>query len=66
MLRLSEFPSDAADSSLSAILEIGDHVQKYCLTARACKGILRRVARRGRKLPEVLLAALEAQAGMNN
>ena len=63
---ISEFPSDAAVSSLSDILETGELPQRYFLTRRACEGILRRADNRGRKLPDALRAALEAQAGRNN
>ena len=57
----SEWPSDAAVSSLSQVLEI-DPDMKYSLSPRACAGILSRAARRGRRLPEPLQAALEAVA----
>jgi DNA (cytosine-5)-methyltransferase 1 len=49
---------------LSDILETGDVPQRFFLSATACKGILRRAERRGKKLPEVLRVALTAQAGM--
>lgn len=56
-----ESPNAAAESRLSAILEDCPH-QKYSLSAKACRGILKRAERRGKKLPEVLEAALIAQA----
>ena len=43
-LNTSECPSAAVASSLSDILETGDVPQRYYLSARACEGILRRVA----------------------
>lgn len=44
-------------SHLSQILE--DNVpEKYYLSARACQGILMRASRRGKRLPELLEAAL--------
>ena len=46
--------------SLSDILETGDVPQRYFLTAKACQGILRRAAKRGKDLPEALNAALLA------
>ena len=49
--------------SLSDILEIGDVPQRYYLTEKACKGILRRAEKRGKSLPPLLLRALEAVAG---
>ena len=47
---------------LSDILEtVGEHLRKYCLSLKACAGILRRAASRGKDLPARLKAALEAQ-----
>ena len=59
-LNFGESPRDAEESSLSQILE--DTVpQKYFLSKKACEGILRRAAARGKKLPDVLKEALMAQ-----
>ena len=57
-LSSSECPSDAVASSLSDILETGGVPQRYFLSAKACAGILRRAAKRGKKLPDILAAAL--------
>jgi hypothetical protein len=58
----SESPKDAVGCSLSEVLE--SHVpQRFFLTPRAAKGILRRAEKRGRKLPVHLEAALTALAG---
>ena len=38
-------------SSLSDILETGDHLRPYFLSAKACLGILRRAEKRGKDLP---------------
>ena len=46
--------------SLSDILETGAVPQRYYLTAKACSGILHRVARRGKDLPAMLMQALQA------
>lgn len=54
----------AAVCSLSDILETGDHLQRYFLTPKACKGILRRAEKRGKELPQLLRRALEAVAGL--
>ena len=62
-LSTSVHPSDASVCSLSDILEIGDVPQRYYLSPRACAGILRRAAKRGRELPPQLRRALEAVAG---
>ena len=63
MLNISECPNDAVESSLSQVLETGGStLQKYFLSARACAGILRRAATRGKTLPPALDAALKAQA----
>ncbi len=49
-------------TSLSAILESGDLDRRYFLSPKACKGILRRAAKRGKELPQALRHALEAVA----
>jgi hypothetical protein len=59
----SEFPNGAVASSLSDVLETGPHLLRYCLSPKACAGILRRAMRRGRELPASLRSALEAVAG---
>ena len=46
---------------LSSIL-MEDVPDRYSLSPKACQGILRRAARRGKELPEVLRVALERQA----
>ena len=62
-LSTSEFPSDAVVCSLSDVLEDSDVVpEAYYLTRTACRGILRRAEKRGRKLPETLQRALTAAA----
>src|SRR3990172_6439430 len=58
----SEWPKDAAVCSLSDILETGDVPQRYYLSPKACAGILRRAAKRGKKLPPLLADALKAVA----
>jgi hypothetical protein len=62
-LDTSEFPSDAGECSLSDILETpGPHLERYFLSVRACRGILRRAEKRGRELPPSLKSALEHRA----
>ena len=57
MLNIGEFPKDEDVSTLSQILE--DTVpQKYCLSVKACQGIIKRAELRGKKLPEILEKAL--------
>ena len=59
-LRLSESPSGAGVSSLSQVLEPwGENLQEFCLSQKAATGILRRAAKRNRKLPVPLRSALE-------
>lgn len=60
--KTSESPSVAAESSLSDILETGDHLRPFFLSPKACVGILSRAERRGRVLPKHLLVALKAVA----
>lgn len=61
MRNTGECPNAAAESRLSQILEETPPA-KYCLTAKACAGILRRAKRRGKKLPELLERVLIAQS----
>lgn len=62
MHSFGECPKDGVESHLSQILEAEPH-QKYCLSEKACQGILNRAARRGKILPEALRQALEIQCG---
>ena len=57
-LSSTEWPSAAAVCSLSDVLETGTVPQRYFLSATACRGILRRAEKRGKKLPEPLERAL--------
>ena len=54
--------SDEGVSSLSDILETGDVPQRFYLSAKACRGILRRAEKRGKALPPQLARALQAVA----
>lgn len=45
--------------SLSDVLETGSVPQRFCLSAKACSGILRRAERRGKALPPMLKQALK-------
>lgn len=56
-----ELPREENVSLLSQILQERPP-QKYSLSPKACIGILKRANRRGKKLPEILQKALEAQA----
>lgn len=60
MHSFGESPNAAVESHLSQILEETPH-PKYSLSAKACRGILRRAERRGKALPETLRSALELQ-----
>lgn len=51
---------DDGVSSLSDILETQPVPARYYLSAKACRGILRRAEKRGKDLPEQLKRALEA------
>ena len=61
MRSFGESPRHGVESRLSQILEDNPH-QKYYLSAKACRGILNRAARRGKDLPEALKAALLSQS----
>lgn len=56
----SEWHNDADVSFLSDVLETQDVPQKYFLSPKACAGIIRRAETRGKALPSMLKAALEA------
>ena len=62
MHSFGESPKEENASRLSQILE-DSPPQKYCLSARACEGILRRADKRGKELPKELRDALEHQCG---
>ena len=62
MHSFGESPSVVVESRLSQILE-DSPLPKYCLSAKACQGILNRANKRGKELPPELKAALEYQAG---
>ena len=61
-LSTSEFHSGAVACSLSDVLETGDLPPQYFLSAKACRGILRRAENRGKDLPTNLSQALQAVA----
>ena len=57
-------PKDVIESRLSQILEDKPH-PRYCLSEKACQGILNRAARRGKVLPQALREALEQSVSKN-
>lgn len=54
--------SDGVVSSLSDVLETSAVPQRYYLSPKACRGILRRAGKRRRNLPPLLDQALRAVA----
>ena len=54
----TDWPNDAAVCSLSQVLETGSIPPRYFLSGKACAGILRRAALRGKTLPPLLESAL--------
>ena len=60
MPNISAWPNGASVCSLSQVLEAGPIPARYFLSPKACAGILRRAAKRKRKLPEPLRLSLEA------
>lgn len=56
-LNIGECPREENVSLLSWILQ-GEVPEKYYLSAKACRGILTRASRRGKKLQELLETAL--------
>ena len=65
MLSFGECPKEERESRLSQILE-EQPLQKYSLSAKACRGILRRAKARGKELPKVLEAVLMKQSAFSN
>lgn len=59
-LNLSDQPREVNPSLLSEVLD-EDADPKYNLSSKACRGILNRANKRGKKLPEVLEEALKNQ-----
>ena len=59
-LNTSEFHSAAVACSLSDVVETSDVPLRYCLSPKACAGILRRAEKRGRELPAPLDRALRS------
>ena len=57
--------SDGSVSSLSDIVETGDVPPQYYSSPKACAGILRRAAKRGKKLPPQLARVLQAVAALD-
>ena len=62
MLSFGESPREENVSRLSQILE-DSAPPKYCLSEKACAGILRRAEKRGKELPKELKEALLRQCG---
>ena len=60
-----ECPKEENVSLLSQILEDNPH-PKYCLSEKACQGILNRANKRDKKLPEILEQALIRQSASKN
>jgi hypothetical protein len=61
-LSFSESPREGVECLLSDVLETSDVPQRFFLSPKACAGILRRAAKRGKTLPQQLTQALEGQA----
>ena len=57
---IGDYPREPNPTLLSEILQ-DDADPRYNLSAKACRGILNRANKRGKKLPDVLREALEAQ-----
>jgi hypothetical protein len=60
-LSFSESPRDGVECLLSHVLETSDVPDRFYLSPKACAGILRRAAKRGKTLPTMLATALQAQ-----
>jgi len=65
MHSFGECPKEERESRLSQILEDHPHL-KYCLSARACQGILNRAEKRGKELPKMLKMTLLKQSAFKS
>ena len=65
-LNTLESLNDAVESSLYSILEHGGGTRRYCLSPKACEGILRRAKERGKVLPKALEETLEKMTSVPN
>lgn len=64
-LNTSESPKEGVECSLLQVLET-DAAERYYLTPRAARGILRRAEKRGKTLPERLIKNLRLLTGEAN
>lgn len=63
--RLSQILEDYQhQTSYSSEKDFMEHMKRYELSPKACKGILNRAERRGKKLPDELMKALTSQAAL--
>ena len=62
MLNFGEFPNAERESTLSQILDL-NAADRYCLSPKACNGILRRAEKRNKTLPSMLKDALMEVVG---
>ena len=65
-LNTLESLNDDVESSLYSILEHGGGTRRYCLSPKACEGILRRAKERGKVLPKALEETLMKMASVPN
>ena len=61
-LNTGESPNAVRESTLSQILDLNAPA-KYSLSPKACAGIIRRAAKRGKELPSMLREALMEVVG---
>ena len=64
-LNTSESPNDAVESSLYSVLEHGGGTRRYCLSPKACQGILRRAKEHSKVLPHLLEKTLQKMAALD-
>ena len=64
-LNTLESPNDAVESSLYSMLEHGGGTRRYCLSPKACQGILRRAEEHSKVLPPLLEKTLQKMAALN-
>lgn len=61
----SESPNDVVESTLSDVLQTPDEIHsRYYLSEKACKGVIRRISKSGKRIPSCLAKVLISQAGL--
>ena len=61
---IGEYPNVVVGCGLSSVVETGTDLSAYSISGKAAAGILRRAARKKKRIPPQLLAALQTAISM--